>query len=203
MDISIMNTTVAASKVALIASSVHIPVKVTRAIWLLYQSRQFLLKVPVRYPVYQAMQSTGQRGSMLVWGTANPEGLKDSYRGVYLNAGDVRSMVDQVSDANFRGQSIPVKLEHSGGCLGRVVSAWESRGTLECVLEIDERLLEGSIGAEFVRSGVCKDLSLGYTVDMVQSKTGKVHSLRKKLNEISLVVKGARKKCNVHGISKR
>lgn len=142
-------------------------------------------------------------GNSLLWGTANPEGLKDSYRGVYLNASDIRSMVDQVSQANARGDSIPVKLEHSGIALGRVVSAWESRGTLECVLEINERVLEGSIGAEFVRSGVCKDLSLGYTVEMAQSGTGQVHARRKKLNEISIVVKGARQKCNVHGISKK
>ena len=139
----------------------------------------------------------------LLWGTANPEGLKDSYRGVYLNANDVTSMVHQVSEANRCGQGIPVKLEHSGTALGRVVSAWENRGTLECVLEINEGVLEGSIGAEFVRNGICKDLSLGYTVEMAQSKTGQMHSRHKKLNEISIVVKGARSKCNVHGISKK
>jgi hypothetical protein len=141
--------------------------------------------------------------STLLWGTANPEGLKDTYRGVYLNASDVTSMVEQVSEANRRGQGIPVKLEHSGTALGRVVSAWESKGTLECVLEINEGMLEGSIGAEFVRNGICKDLSLGYTVEMAQSKTGQVQSRHKKLNEISIVVKGARNRCNVHGISKK
>ena len=112
-----------------------------------------------------------RRGSTLVWGTANPEGLKDTYRGVYLNAGDVSSMVEQVIAANTRGASIPVKLEHSGVSLGRVVSAWENQGTLQCVLEIDEGVLEGSIGAEFVRTGVCKDLSLAdaYLVPQVES----------------------------------
>jgi hypothetical protein len=143
------------------------------------------------------------QGGTLLWGTANPEGFKDSYRGVYLNSSDVASMVEQVSDANRRGESIPVKLEHTGVPLGRVVSAWESQGKLECVLELNERLLEGSISAEFVRAGVCKDLSLGYTVEMAQSKTGLIQSRRKKLNEISIVVKGARNKCNVHGISKK
>jgi hypothetical protein len=64
-------------------------------------------------------------------------------------------------------------------------------------------MLEGSIGAEFVRNGICKDLSLGYTVEMAQSKTGQVQSRHKKLNEISIVVKGARNRCNVHGISKK
>lgn len=136
----------------------------------------------------------------LLWGTANPEGLKDTYRGVYLNASDITSMVGQVSSANARGQSIPVKLEHTGISLGKVVSAWENtKGALECVLEIDERLLEGSISAEFVRSGICKDLSLGYTVEMAQSKqTGAINSRSKKLNEISIVVKGARKIGRAH-----
>jgi hypothetical protein len=142
-------------------------------------------------------------GSTLVWGTANPEGLKDSYRGVYLNEGDVKSMVQQVRAANAAGGvGIPVKLEHTGVALGRVVSAWENRGTLECVLEINERVLEGSIGAEFIRTGICKDLSLGYTIDMEQSKTGGMQSRRKRLNEVSIVVKGARNKCKVHGITK-
>jgi hypothetical protein len=142
--------------------------------------------------------------STLLWGTANPEGLRDTYRGVYLNAGDVASMADQVAAANAKGESIPVKIEHSGTSLGRVVSAWVNQGTLECVLEINEGLLEGSIGAEFVRTGVCKDLSLGYTVEMAQSKTtGQVSSRRKRLNEISIVVKGARQRCNVHGVGRR
>ncbi len=139
----------------------------------------------------------------LVWGTANPEGLKGSYSGVYLNTGDISSMVNQVRDANASGTPIPVKLEHTGVSMGRVVSAWENKGTLECVLEINEGVLEGSIGAEFVRSGICKDLSLGYTVEMEQSKNGRIQSRHKKLNEVSVVVKGARRNCNVHGISKK
>ena len=47
---------------------------------------------------------SGDRGkprSTLVWGTANPEGLKDSYRGVYLNVDDISSMVEQVGEANW------------------------------------------------------------------------------------------------------
>ena len=148
--------------------------------------------------------SAARAASTLVWGTANPEGLKDSYRGVYLNHSDIASMVDQVNQANARGMGgIPVKLEHTGVPLGRVVSAWENRGTLECVLEINERVLEGSIGAEFIRTGICKDLSLGYTVEMEQSKTGAMQSRRKKLNEVSIVVKGARHQCTVHGISSK
>lgn len=140
----------------------------------------------------------------LVWGTANPEGLKGGYSGVYLNTEDVASMVEQVSEANKSGTPIPVKLEHTGVAMGRVVSAWENKGALECVLEINENVLEGSIGAEFLRTGICKDLSLGYTIDLEQSKkTGKVQSKRKRLNEVSVVVKGARRNCRVHAISSR
>lgn len=141
------------------------------------------------------------RPNTLVWGTANPEGLKDSYKGIYLNASDVTSMVEQVAAANARGESIPVKLEHTGVNLGRVVSAWENQGKLDCVLEINERVLEGSISAEFLRAGICQDLSLGYTVTMEQSKNGGAQSRKKRLDEISIVVKGARNKCKVHGMS--
>lgn len=138
---------------------------------------------------------------VLVWGTANPEGLKDSYRGVYLNRSDIAGMVEQVQASNARGAPIPVKLEHAGAPMGRVVSAWESGGRLECVLEVDESTLEGSIGTAFVRAGVCKDLSLGYTIDMEQSRGGKFESRRKRLNEVSMVVKGARHSCHVKGVS--
>ena len=54
-----------------------------------------------------------------------------------------------------------------------------------------------------MRTGICKDLSLGYTVTMEQSKNGPMQSRTKRLNEISIVVKGARKRCNVHGFSAR
>jgi hypothetical protein len=148
--------------------------------------------------------SVDRKHSTLVWGTANPEGLTGTYKGVYLNVDDIASMVEQVGQANRDGIPIPVKLEHMGVPMGRVVSAWERHGTLECVLEINESVLEGSIGAEFLRTGVCKDLSLGYTIDMEHSKrTGIAQSRRKKLNEVSVVVKGARRNCKIHGISKR
>jgi hypothetical protein len=143
------------------------------------------------------------RGTTLVWGTANPEGLKDTYRGIYLNESDIRSMVEQVQEANAKGAPIPVKLEHTGASMGSVVSAWENKGTLECVIEVNENTLEGAIGAEFVRTGICKDLSLGYTIDMEQSKGGKFQSRKKHLNEVSVVVKGARSKCHVRGTNKK
>lgn len=139
----------------------------------------------------------------LLWGTANPEGMDPDYNGVYLTTVDVRRMVDQINEARAAGERIPVHIEHKGVGVGHVVSAWEHNHTLQCVLELDESVLEGAIGGEFVRAGVCRDLSLGYTVDMTHSKNsgGRISAGNKRLKEISIVKKGARSKCHIHGCS--
>jgi hypothetical protein len=137
--------------------------------------------------------------STLLWGTANPEGMQN-YQGVYLSADDIRDMIDQVNSANQQGKPTPVHVEHKGVKVGRVVTAWEHQGKLECVLELNNRILEGSIGSEFVRSGICKDLSLGYTVSLEQSDNG-IKVGKKVLTEISVVKKGARPDCHIHGVS--
>ena len=137
--------------------------------------------------------------STLLWGTANPEGMQN-YQGVYLSADDIRDMIDQVNSANQQGKPTPVHVEHKGVKVGRVVTAWEHQGKLECVLELNNRILEGSIGSEFVRSGICGDLSLGYTVSLEQSDNG-VKVGKKVLTEISVVKKGARPDCHIHGVS--
>jgi hypothetical protein len=139
----------------------------------------------------------------LLWGTANPEGLGPDYNGVYLTSNDIQGMVREINESTQRGEVIPVHIEHRGVQVGRVVSAWEHDKTMQCVLELDEGILEGAIGGEFVRAGICKDLSLGYSVDMSQSKTQKgLHMGKKKLKEISIVKKGARNKCHIHGYCK-
>lgn len=135
----------------------------------------------------------------LLWGTANPEGMQN-YRGVYLSAEDIRDMIGQVSCANTSGNPTPVHVEHKGVQVGRVLTAWEHQGKLECVLEINNRVLEGSIGSEFVKSGICRDLSLGYTVSLEQSDSG-IKVGKKVLKEISVVKKGARPSCHIHGVS--
>jgi len=137
---------------------------------------------------------------MLLWGTANPEGMDNGYQGIFLNKDDVSSMVRQVEAANSTGQPIPVHLEHKGVPVGRVVSAWAHNNTLQCVLRLDERVLEGSIGSEFVRKGICNELSLGYAVDLQNSATG-MKALNKVLKEISVVKKGARHHCQIHAVS--
>ena len=123
-----------------------------------------------------------------------------NYQGVYLSAEDIQDMIDQVNSANKRGDPTPVHVEHKGVQVGRVVTVWEHQGKLECVLELNNKVLEGSIGSEFVRSGICRDLSLGYTVSLEQSDSG-IKVGKKVLKEISVVKKGARPRCHIHGVS--
>ena len=59
----------------------------------------------------------------LLWGTANPEGLRPDYNGVYLSSHDVTNMVEQINGTHQRGEKIPVHIEHKGVEVGRVVSA--------------------------------------------------------------------------------
>lgn len=143
----------------------------------------------------------GRAKHTLLWGTANPEGMQN-YQGIYLNQEDIHDMIAQVNTASESSKKIPVHVEHKGVEIGHVVSAWEHRGKLECVLAIDEKVLEGSLGSEFVRSGICRDLSLGYDVSLEQSKAG-IKVGKKKIKEISIVKKGARPRCHIHGVSAR
>lgn len=138
--------------------------------------------------------------NLLLWGTANPEGMDNTYRGIYLNKDDIASMVEQVESANRNGTPIPVHLEHKGVPVGKVVTAWAHKDTLQCVLQLDERVFEGSIGSEFVRKGICNELSLGYAVDLQNSSTG-IKAANKTLKEISVVKKGARNHCQIHAVS--
>lgn len=137
----------------------------------------------------------------LLWGTANPEGMQN-YQGIYLNDEDIHDMISQVNAASKKSQRIPVLVEHKGIEIGHVVSAWEHGGKLECVLSLNEKVLEGSLGSEFVRSGICRDLSLGYDVSLEQSQAG-IKVGKKKIREISIVKKGARPSCHIHGVSSR
>jgi len=136
----------------------------------------------------------------LLWGTANPEGMQN-YKGVYLNEEDIHDMILQVDSANSTSTRIPVLVEHRGINVGHVVSAWTHQGKLECVLALDNKVLEGSIGSEFVRAGICRDLSLGYDVSLENSQSG-IRVGKKRLKEISIVKIGARPRCHIHGVSR-
>ena len=136
---------------------------------------------------------------MLVWGISNPEGV-DCQHSIYLTKPDIQDMITQVEEANLKGDPIPVKIEHKGVTLGRVISAWEHNGELQCILNVDENIFEGSIGSEFIKHGITKDLSLGYEVSFQNSKNNKAEVKRKHLKEISIVKKGASRNCHILGV---
>ena len=139
------------------------------------------------------------QGTTLLWGTANPEGMQN-YKGIYLSREDITDMITQINDSTLRGEAMPVHVEHKGVKVGKVLTAWEHNGALDCVLALDNRVLEGAIGSEFVRSGICRDLSMGYTLSLEQSERG-INVGRKFLKEISIVKRGARPSCHIHGVS--
>eukprot|EP00961_Rhodomonas_salina_P229237 3098360-Rhodomonas_salina.1 len=83
---------------------------------------------------------------MLVWGTANPVGLDNSYNGFFLRERDVEEAVRE-------SVGRPVKIEHKGVDVGRVVSAWVNKGKLDMLLEVDPSVLEGALISDLVRAG--------------------------------------------------
>lgn len=129
---------------------------------------------------------------MLIWGTVNPDGEDESHTGVLLRQNDI----DQIANlGSLTGK--PVKIEHKGNDVGRVVSAWKHGNRLDCVLEIDNNV-EGLFAQDFVQKGKCRELSLGYIIDMKHSD-GQIKGGSKKVMEVSIVKKGARHECNIRG----
>lgn len=133
---------------------------------------------------------------MYVWGTANPMGEGNGYDGMYLTGGEINNMV---LDRDLIG--LPVKLEHKGDAVGKIVSAWQHKGRLDILLNVDENSpnLDSTLASQFVKGSVCKDLSLGYTVGVEQSLNGALSTGKKRVAEVSLVKRGAREKCHIHG----
>lgn len=133
---------------------------------------------------------------MLVWGTVNPVGESSNYKGFYLTRDDIRHCL---ADGGITGK--PVKIEHKGSDVGVVISAWQNtRGQLDCLLEVTQDNLEGAVISRFVDNGVCRELSLGYTVDVRHSDRG-VAATNKRVVEVSIVKKGARNSCHIHGFT--
>jgi hypothetical protein len=133
---------------------------------------------------------------MLVWGTANPVGESHGYRGLRLRQDDIASLL--LSNCLI---GLPVKIEHKSLSVGKVVSAWSNSGKLDLLLQIDDVGLEGNILKQFVQGGTCKDLSLGYSVDVRHSTTGDVKTSSKIVKEVSIVRRGARELCHIHAFS--
>lgn len=140
---------------------------------------------------------------MLVWGTCQPQGEDDTYQGLYYTNHEIDKCI-----TNDEMVGKPVKIEHKGGNIGKVVSAWKnSKGQIDCLLDINDSSLEGEIAQQFLQAGVCRELSLGYVVDMMQTvqqgkgaRLGAIVPVNKKIVEISIVKKGARDNCFIHSV---
>lgn len=129
---------------------------------------------------------------MLLLGTCNPAGENATYNGLYYKQEELESMV---CEGQLRG--VPVKQEHTGAEVGRVVSSFiDKGGALQVVMEVDQGSCEGAIAAGFVRDGIAADLSLGYSVDVRHSEN-RLLAGSKAVLEISLVRRGARRGCHV------
>ena len=125
-------------------------------------------------------------------GVCNPTGEADSYNGLYMTATELQAIVRENKMRN-----LPVKTEHSGSEVGHVVTSFlDASGNLNCVMQLSTSSIPASLAQGFVRDGLALDLSLGYTVD-IQNTDSKMQAKEKKLVEVSLVRKGARRGCHI------
>jgi len=125
-------------------------------------------------------------------GICNPTGEKDTYNGLYLTESELARVV---SDSKMR--DIPVKTEHAGSEVGRVLTSFlDANGNLNCIMELSKSSLPACLAQGFVRDGLALDLSLGYTVD-IQNTENNLQAMQKKIVEVSLVRKGARRGCHI------
>jgi hypothetical protein len=129
---------------------------------------------------------------MLVMGICNPTGEDDTYNGLYLTRNELKNVVSSQSMMN-----LPVKTEHAGSTVGKVVSSFlDDQGRLQCVMQIETESLSADLVRGFIRKGIAADLSLGYTVD-IHNHENKLKAAEKKILEVSLVRKGARTGCHI------
>lgn len=142
--------------------------------------------------VIQASYYIKQTRDMLVMGVCNPAGERAGYNGLYFTDSELRELAGE-----GRLLHVPVKAEHRGQELGRVVSSFvDTAGRLNCVMRIADDTVEGAIAAGLVKDGIARELSLGYSVDVAHSEN-KLQAGAKNVLEVSLVRKGARDACFV------
>jgi len=131
---------------------------------------------------------------MLVWGTANPCGeSNETYKGLYLRDRDIDAFIQEMKDK-------PVKVEHTGPEVGKVVHAWKnSNQGLDCILQIDQsNSLDGSVITSLIQNKCANELSLGYRVRMDMSSESSRGHLEKEIVEVSIVKRGMRPDCKIH-----
>ena len=129
---------------------------------------------------------------MLIVGVCNPTGEDDTYNGLYMTATELSEIV-----RGNKMRNLPVKTEHAGSPVGHVITSFlDASGNLNCVMQLSTASVPASLAQGFVRDGLALDLSLGYTVD-IQNTDSKLRAKEKKIIEVSLVRKGARRGCHI------
>lgn len=135
--------------------------------------------------------------AMLVVGVCNPAGESEEYNGLYMTQSELEMAATAMP-------GIPVKAEHAGVDIGTVVSAWIDDGqNLNCLVRLHNDSLPAYIAQGMVRDKIAADFSLGYTVDVrhshhEQSDDGRWQAMGKRILEVSLVRRGARRGCHIH-----
>ena len=121
---------------------------------------------------------------MLICGIANPRGEEDLYNGLHLKDSEIDEIIGERAMVG-----VPVKIEHKGIGIGRVISAFkDGEGCLNCVMEIEDKEIEGAIAQEWIN-----------VVDINQSQpTSRLSAGKKKVLEVSIVRKGARQGCHIY-----
>lgn len=108
--------------------------------------------------------------------SANPRTIAD------FNAAEIATTARSLD----LSKDLPVLVEHEGGPRGTVLSSWEGpRGELRIMAKVDDPEAERQL-----HSGELSELSLGTFVTEVGTKV-----CRKRVQEVSLVEKGARHNC--------
>ncbi len=72
---------------------------------------------------------------------------------------------------------------------------------MDILMEMEDDKLEGALGKEFIRRGLCPELSLGYHVTMSKSPACFLRATNKKVIELSIVKQGARHGCKIHSFT--
>ena len=117
---------------------------------------------------------------------------------MYLTKGDIARLVQTGALLE-----LPVKIEHTGTPVGKVISAWEDADRLDCIFKINDDSIDSIFAQEFVKNRKTPELSHGltYNVTMQHSKDGTLSGDGKELIEVSIVKQGARNNCKIYGHS--
>lgn len=132
---------------------------------------------------------------MLICGKVNPPPPEDpNYNGVYF------SQKDNMSETARGLKNLPIWVEHdSRTVVGKVLQGWVDprEGSMWALAELNVKDISGAMAASAVEHNRLQDFSLGYSIEVNQSKDGRMNVDKKIVHEVSLVKCGARENCHI------